>query len=124
VPCSTDCFLMLLTSIHFITMQPLATRKFTWYTGPHTSREGDLVASPDLCTNGNSGIRAIDFYQCAEICLWIANCKVVAFFPRWYQGPSACFAMDQTMIPKLRGSTSGEPVANKDQNSDWGLRQE
>jgi hypothetical protein len=102
-------------------MQALAG-KFSWYSGPHTSWSGDLIASPDLCQNGNGGIRGIDFDQCAQICLWIANCKVVAFFPVWFGGPSACFAKDQTMVPKLRGSSSAKPVVNQDQNSYVGLR--
>jgi len=101
--------------------KPLA-RKFTWYGGPQAGWAGELVASPDLCQNGNGGIRGIDFDQCAQICLWIPNCQVVSFFPVWFGGPSACFALDQTMVPKLRGSTSDEPIVNTDQNSYWGLR--
>jgi hypothetical protein len=56
------------------------------------------------------------------VCLYINDCKVVAFYPVWFGGPSACFALDQTMMAKLRGSTSATPVATKDQNSYWGLR--
>ena len=103
------------------TLQGLAN-KFTWYSGPQAGSSGDLIASPDLCQNGNGGIRGIDFDQCTQIYLWIPNCKVVAYFPVWFGGPSACFAKDQTMVPKLRGSTSLEPILNADQNSYWGYR--
>jgi len=97
--------------------------KFTWYGDTQGGSIGnDIIASPDLCKNGNGGIRDISFSQCTQICLSIPNCKVVAYYPVWFGGPPACFAKDQTMVPKLRGSTSSKPIWDFEDKSYWGYK--
>ena len=116
------------------TLQALAS-KFTWYgaTEADWATGDDIIASlPESGQNGTGGIRGISFSQCTQICLSIPNCKVVVYYPLWYGGPSShsgwgrsgCFAKDQTVVPKLRGSTSSKPLHHKSFQgwSFWGYK--
>jgi len=97
--------------------------KFTWYGDTDGGSIGnDIFASLDVCKNGNGGIRDVSFSQCTQICLSIPNCKVVAYYPVWFTGPSACFSKDQTMVPKLRGSTGSKPIWDFEDKSYWGYK--
>ena len=109
------------------TLQALAS-KFTWYS--HTEDAVDSINN-DIFYSRDGGIQDISFEQCTQICLLIPNCKVVAYFQVWYGDPSAsgwslasCFAKDQSMVPKLRGSTSSTPLQHKSHRgwSYWGYK--
>ena len=99
------------------------TDSFIWYPQfNNQSWSGDLFASADTCQTGNKGIHGLDFNQCMELCLVTPQCQVVAYWPSWLGGPSACFAKDATQVPGLMGTASSTPIATPDQGAYFGKR--
>lgn len=99
----------------------IKARQFRWYAG-RTEAIGNVFVSPSTCLPagtpgaGNEGVRGLTFSQCMDVCLTIPQCRVVAFYPKWFGGPSACFGMDQTQVAALEGPTSDQPVFTSDNN--------
>lgn len=98
-----------------------STESFLWFTNK-ISWSGDIFASTDTCKNGNEGIRGLIFDQCMELCLLMPHCEVVAFWPSWFGGPSACFSKDASQVPLLVGPTSTTPIATADQGGYFGKK--
>jgi len=102
---------------------PPTTSKFLWYSNRSGWAAGtDIYASLDLCQNGNGGIRGLTFDKCMDLCLVIPACKVVAFWPNWFDGPSACFSKDANQVPLLVGPTGNTPIVTPDQGAYLGVK--
>jgi hypothetical protein len=111
-----------------LTPQPVnLSESFIWFSRVNSTKvsdaSGNLLASADSCgKDGNEGVLGLSFDRCMELCLVMPQCEVVAFWPSWLGGPSACFAKDQTQVPVLMGSASSTPIPTADQGAYVGRR--
>lgn len=46
--------------------------------------DGGIFGSPDICKNGNGGIRGLTHEQCLTVCMNIPTCQVSVFFRSWW----------------------------------------
>ncbi len=51
-----------------------------------------------------------------DLCLTLDQCHVLAFYPVWFGGPSACFAMDQTQLATVQAATGNVPFFTPDRS--------
>jgi len=99
------------------------TSNFLWYSNKSGWAPGtDIYASLDVCQNGNGGIRGLIFDKCMDLCLLLPTCKVVAYWPVWFGGPSACFSKGASQVPLLVGPTSNTPIVTPDQGAYFGVK--
>jgi len=102
---------------------PAKSSNFLWYSNKSGWAPGtDIYASLDVCKNGNGGIRGLTADNCMDLCLLLPTCQVVAYWPSWFDGPSACFSKDASQVKLLVGPTSNTPIETPDQGAWFGVK--